>query len=135
MKLRIENKSAIAVPVTAEGQAWAETIEPNGSALLDKPGGVWHVGVKPSVLENIKESLTVVVKVLTAFITKRSDVGGTVALEIIIGNDGTNGVRVIPGEVENEKNLDPGQTSTFVAVDYVELRELGGAPAQKPSPQ
>jgi hypothetical protein len=118
----------VVVPVS--GDDWAETIQPGASAVLDKPGGVWIVGAKPSHLDNIKEGLETVLKTIAAFVKLRESVGGDkgIALELGFTNEGESAVRIVPGNVENESELAPGATTTIAAMDYCELRQLGGWP-------
>lgn len=135
MKLRVENRSAIAVPITARGEDWVVEVSPTSFTTIDKPGDVWTVGAKPSILEGIAHGVETILKALRAFITQRDlldDKG--VALELVIENQGTSAVRIVPGEVVNESELAPGQSTTVNAVDYVELRELGNAPQQGGTP-
>jgi hypothetical protein len=106
MKFSITNKSAVSVPVHAEGEPWAETISPNATVVLDKPGSVWIIG---------------------AFVSQR-DLSAPAGMVIEVGmtNEGTAPVRMIPGEVEHEDQLEPNTGTTVTAIDYIELRELGG---------
>ena len=123
MKINIANRSAIEVPVSAKGEDWLETIAPNQSRSIDRPGDVWIVGAKQGIVENIKDSLGV----LARFITQREQ-EGRVSLELVVNNEGKSAVRMIPGNVSNESELPPGTSTTVSALDYVELRELGNAP-------
>jgi hypothetical protein len=120
VKVNITNLSSIEVPVTAKGEAWIEAIAPTASKTIDKPGGVWVVGSKQGIVENIRDSLGVLVR----FITQREQ-EGRVALELALRNDGPNAVRIVPGNVANESELPPGASTTVQAIDYVQLAELG----------
>lgn len=134
MKITLTNKGPIPVPVVADGLAI--NVDPGETLTLDNPSTVWEIGAKPGVLDGIKAGLEVVLSLLTRFINRKTELGADAGiLAFNMTNGGTLGVRVVPGTVDTEFELAPGETRDTTAVDYIELRELSNwNPVENPPP-
>ena len=143
MKLTLTNQQSDIEPVMSEDEGgWAEALAPNTPLTVDRPGtDVLIIGDKPSVLDGIlavpKALAQPVIDLLNRLVGARPT-GGAPApetLEVAIENGGPNGIRVLLGDGVTEYTVAPGQTYVAAATGFLELRELGLAPAEQAAPK
>jgi hypothetical protein len=128
MKLDLTNTGSVPVPVTGHG--WGQVLQPGQMSTLDYPDGVWLVGDKDNVVENIGKSI----KAIANFIRGKKRPAPGDAITVSIVNAGSNAVRVVPGNVQTESVVQPLATATLSGTDYIELRELDASwnPVENP---
>lgn len=126
MKLVLTNRGRLGVPVCGDEGNLATVVGPGEAAALESTDDVWVVGDKPNFAENIKHGIEVILDLLNFFRNRRAEVPADEGvLSFVLENQGDKGVRVIPGTVDTEFSLAPGETRDTTAVNYIELRELG----------
>lgn len=92
---------------------------------------VVSVGDNPTFREELTEAFENIVKAFARIVTFWREHEGNldetqeVIVRVKIENKGPNDLRVILGNNLNDEVLPSGQSSEFVAPEYIEVRELG----------
>jgi L-fucose isomerase-like protein len=134
MNIVITNRANEAVPVLSSDEGgWAEVVEPGTPLTIFRENtDVIIIGDKPDVSEQIKEGLGVVKKAvdkvretLTAKPKDKGTMPTTDEVNVVIGNNGPNFIRVILGDGKTASDVPVGISYEAKAKGYVEVRELG----------
>jgi hypothetical protein len=133
MHISIENLGTAPLPITSKGNGgWAKSVDAGGTVLLDQPESeVITIGVDKPWIDDLKTSLGEVVAgvldVIEFWKEKKPVEEKELMVRLRLTNEGTSrSIRVVLGDRTNDFILAPGLTQVAVAVEYVELRELGG---------
>jgi hypothetical protein len=138
MNIVLTNHMSYPVPVmTSDEGGWCESAAPGVPLTIAGDEGVIIVGDKPNVSENILEGLHTALEALKAFIKlqkPKKDGEAVENLSFTIGNNGPNAIRVILGDGTTDEEVPPGMNYSARSPGYIEIRELGLAPAQGGTP-
>ena len=145
MNLVITNHATVPVPVLSSDEGgWHESAMPQIPLTItrDETNDL-IIGDKPGVSEQIAEGLGVVVTVIKEALARiharpkviSENAAETADINVVIGNNGPNHVRVILGDGQTDAQVAPGTNYQAMCQGYVEVRELGLAPAQGETPK
>src|SRR5262245_23385813 len=124
MILDITNNGPTPVPVYSKDEGgWMETLATGVTKPINNKSTVAIIGDKPDFIDQVAIAAhhvaDLVRKLLGRFPTETPS-----QLSVTIQNHGPAPVRVIPGDVANEKMLSPGGSGSFTGTAYIELREM-----------
>jgi hypothetical protein len=117
------------VAASDDGDGWCAELATGIPVGLNNPDVVVViVGDKPGVTESIIDGIKVVAGAVLAWLSRDKeavDVTHPEHLNVMIGNNGPNFVRVIMGDGTTDTEVAPGVSFMAQSVGYIEIRELG----------
>ena len=150
MKVALLNLSTLEVPlVCTQGEGFVVTLEPGASHLIDDDEvTVITIGDNPTLREDLKDFVEDVADAFVRLVTfwrqhapkaepKMMGAHPAPVVKLKIDNQhAAHGLRVMPGDDRaKDFELQPGETSQAIGLDYIELRELGVGEAEDSTDQ
>jgi len=126
MRLTLTNQGYAPVPVAAaDGGGWVRSAEPNTDLRINEPTYVIVIGEKPEFLKDIGHALEAFTGLVTTWKARSREVSGDVVLAMLIQNDGDKPVKVILGDPNHDRTVNPNDRFSASANLYMEILDGG----------